>query len=209
MDTQTNDSMDADTLQALYAKTIYTLRESGKELLKQHGVDSAPALLEKICSGELSEHPAYENYLRARIIDQMRMEVRTQASEQLYGKAISDHSPSGVHLLLKNRIEEWYAQRLAEPVRLAQDALLLSLDNGLLIEARYFNNDEYSVAWSWGDVEMRIDTAPVHLNMATFPHHLHGDDSRVAVDSVSCARDDCWRNFSRLIDMLLVNPLLN
>lgn len=200
--------MDADALQALYAKTIYTLRESGKELLKQYGADNASALLEKIRGGELPEHPAYEHYLSARIVDQMRMEVRAQASETLYGTAISDSPSASVHMLLKDQIDERYAMRLAEPVRVAQDALLLSLDNGLLIEARYFSKDEYSVGWIWGEAEMRIDTAPVHVDLATFPHHLHGDDSPVAVDPVSCPGNDCWINFSHLIDMLLVNPLL-
>lgn len=201
--------MDADALQALYAKTIYTLRESGKELLKQYCVDSASALLEKIRGGELPEHPAYEHYLSARIVDQMRMEVRAQASETLYGTAISDTPSPSVHMLLKEQIEERYATRLAEPVRVAQDALLLSLDNGLLIEARYFSKDEYSVGWCWGDAEMRIDTAPVHVDLPTFPHHLHGSDSPAAVDPVSCPGNDYWINFSRLIDMLLVNPLLD
>jgi hypothetical protein len=209
MDTQTTDSMDADVLQALYAKTIYTLRESAKELPKQHSVESVAALLEKIRCGELPEHPAYENYLSARIIDQMKLQVRVQASEQLYGTTISDAKSISVHLLLKNQIEERYAQRVAEPMRLPQDALLLSLGNGLMIEARYFSTDEYSVGWCWGEAEVRIDTAPLHVDLATFPHHLHGDDSPVAVDPASCPDDDFWVNFPRLIDMFLVNPLLD
>lgn len=208
MDSQMTDALDADALQALYAKAIYTLRESGKSLLKQYQVESATDLLEKIRCGELAEHPAYEHYLSARIIEQMRMEVRAQASEELYGKAISDVPSTNIHLLLKSRIEENYARRLSEPVRMAQDALLLSLDNGVMIEARYFSKDEYSINWCWGEAEMRIDTAPVHIDLTTFPHHMHGDDEPLTADPVSCPGNDCWLNFSRLVDMLLVKPLL-
>lgn len=208
MDSQTMDQMEADALQALYAKTIYTLRESGKELLKQYQVDSARALLEKIRCGELAEHPTYEHYLSALIVDQMRMQVRAQAAEQIYGKAVSDVPPISAHLMLKNGVEEQYAQRLSEPVRLAPDALLLSFDTGLMVEARYFSNDEYSIGWSWGDAELRIDTAPVQIDLATFPHHLHDDRNAVRDDPVSCPGNDCWLNFSCLIDTLLINPLL-
>lgn len=211
MDNQQDEARDVDAEQALYAQIIYTLRESRKELLKRYAVDSEAALLEKIRCGEMAEHPAYEHYLSALIVDQMRSEVRGQAA-QLSGTASSDVAPISVHLMLMDGIETHYAQRLAEPVRLAQDALLLSFDNGLMMEARYFSKDEYSIGWSWGEAEFRIDTAPVHLDGATFPHHLHDDGGIISGvirgDPASCPGTECWRNFSALIEMLLVNPLL-
>lgn len=208
MDNQSDAAMDVDAQQALFAKIIYTLRESRKELLKRYAVDSEAALLEKIRAGEMAEHPAYEHYLSALIVEQTRMEVRAQATAQLSGTAASDIAPISVHLMLMEGIERQYGQRLAEPPRLAQDALLLSFDSGLMVEARYFSKDEYSIGWSWGEAEFRIDTAPVHMECATFPHHLHDDGGTVRADPASCPGTDCWRNFSRLIDRLLVNPLL-
>lgn len=207
-----NDQADAadetEAMNALYAQTIFALRESRKHLLKRYAVETEAALLEQIRAGALAVHPAYEHYLSALIVEQTRMVVRAQASEYLGGTAAPDHAPVSVHLMLKENIEEHYASRLAEPVRLAQDALLLSFDSGLMVEARYFNKDEYSIGWSWGEAELRIDTAPVHVNEASFPHHVHDCGGALRADPVSCPGSDCWINFSCLIDRLLVDPLL-
>jgi hypothetical protein len=209
MDYQLTETLDDNALQALYSKIIYSLRESRKELLKRHAVDHESDLLGKIKAGAIPAHPAYEHYLSARIVDHMRMQLRAQAAEQLSGMQSSEIIPVGVHLLLKDAVEEHYSDRLAEPVRLAQDALLLAFDNGLLVEARYFSNDEYSINWCWGDSEMRIDTAPVPLEgSASFPHHMHDSHDAVRADPVTCPGIDCWQNFSRLLDRILANPLL-
>jgi hypothetical protein len=208
MDDQVTESLDDNALQALYAKIIYSLRESRKELLRQHAVADEVQLLEKIRTGEVAEHPAYEHYLGALIVDQMRLQLRAQATEQLSGVPPSEAAPASVHLLLKDAIEEQYAERLAEPVRLAQDALLLSFDSGLMVEARYFSKDEYSIGWSYGDAEFRIDTAPVDTDCGSFPHHVHDINDVKHSDDFSSPGLDCWTNFSRLIDRLLEQPLL-
>lgn len=202
---------DPETLQALYARTMFALRESRKHLLKQYGLDSEDALLQRIRSGELAEHPAYEHYLSARITTQVRDAVRAQAAAELAGAVFdagADDAPACVHLMLQDLVGEHYGERLSEPPRLAQDALLLSFDTGLMLEARYFSRDEYSIAWSWGDAELRVDTAPVHALCASFPNHLHDAGGAVRPDSVTRTGNDCWLNFSRLLDRLLDDPLL-
>lgn len=220
MDYDLDYAFEADALQSLYAKTLYTLRESRKAMLAQYAVESEAALLDKIRGGELPEHPAYEHYLSALIIEQTRMQVRAQVLQQLSGaetevRAEADaDSDAGsgaeisVHLMLKDNVDQHYADRLSEPVRLAQDALLLAFDSGLMIEARYFSRDEYSIAWSWGEAELRIDTAPLHADCTTFPQHLHDDAGMLRADLVTEAGTECWVNFSRLIDLLLLDPLL-
>lgn len=204
-----DNEIDINTLETLYARTIFTLRESRKEVLKRYGVDDETAILEKIKCGELDEHPAYEHYLSALIVEQTRMHVRAQAVVQLGGQESDDATPASVHLMLKEQIEERYAGRLSEPVRMAQDALLLAFDTGLMVEARYFSKDEYSIGWSWGEAVLRIDTAPVHGDSATFPHHRHDDEGGLYPDVVTSPGGDCWLNFSRLLDALLVNPMLD
>ena len=208
MDDRSDHAYDAEVLQTLYAKTLYTLRESRKELLKQYAVENEAGLLEKIAGGELGEHPAYEHYLGALIIDQTRLQVRAQAVEQLSGIAADGDAEISLHLMLKDKIEEHYAHLLSDPVRLAQDALLLFFDSGLMVEVRYFSQDEYSIGWRWGDAELRIDTAPVHADCITFPHHLHDDSAVLRADTMTVPGTACWLNFSRLIDMLLADPLL-
>lgn len=202
MDYQTDTAAETEAMQTLYARTIYALRESRKHILKTYAVDGEAALLEQIRNGELDEHPAYEHYLSALIVEQTRQVVRAQASGQ------SDALEPNVHLMLMERAAEHYGARLSEPVRMAQDALLFAFDSGLMVEARYLSKDEYSIGWCWGEAELRIDTAPLHLDCASFPHHLHDQHGAVRADPVSCAGSDCWHNFSRLIDRLLVDPLL-
>jgi hypothetical protein len=200
--------MTPEALQALYAKTAYLLRESRKTLLKNYGVEDEAALLDRIKCGDASEHPAYDHYLSALIMEQTRMQVRADMLAKFGGVHGAEETPISVHLLLQDKLEAHYAHRLAEPIRMAQDALLLSFDNGLMMEVRYFSSEEYALNWCWGEAELRIDTAPTHPDCTTFPQHLHGEDGVVSADPVTRPGTECWVNFSRLLDLLLVNPLL-
>jgi hypothetical protein len=200
-------TIDDEALQVLYARNSYLLRESRKALLVQYAVETDDVLLEKIKSGKVNAHPAYEHYLSALIVEQLRQQMRAEMAAQF--NDTGDTVPSlSVHLMLKNRLEAQYAEHLSEPVRLAQDALLLSFNSGLMMEVRYFSSTEYAINWSWGDAELRIDTAPLHPDCATFPQHLHDRAGRLLADPVTQPGTDCWSNFSGLLDVLLQDPLL-
>ncbi|MGV8894196.1 MAG: hypothetical protein ACOH2K_14890 [Burkholderiaceae bacterium] len=203
------EAANAEDLQVLYAKTAYMLRESRKEVLRQYAVDSEAVLLEKIKNGELSEHPAYEHYLSALILDQTRMQVRAEMMEQ-FGDALTVQAEPAMcmHLIFKENLEEHYAERMVESVRMAQDALTLSFDTGLMMEVRYFSNEEYSVNWSWGDAELRMDTAPVHASCTDSPLHVHDENGIVRAGPMADYGLDDWRNFSSMLDVLLLDPLL-
>jgi hypothetical protein len=198
---------DPEEIQKVYAKTNFVLREARKELLAKYEVEDEPALLEKIRSGQVEEHPGYDHYLSALILEQTRQHVRADLLAQM-GREVDD-LPASVHLMLKDRVEAHYADRLDGPVSMMQDALLLSFDNGMSMEVRYYSADEYQVVWIWGEAQLRIDTAPTHPQCPTFPHHLHGDDGGIHADSVTLPGSDCWTNFSRLLDVLLADPLLS
>lgn len=198
---------DPENMQKLYAKTNYLLRESRKAVLDQYKAVDEEDLLGQIKSGQVDEHPAYGHYLSALIMEQTRLHVRGELLAELGGGDDAD-APVSVHLMLKEQLETHYAHRLSEPVRLAQDALILSFDSGLLMEVRYYSANEYLFSWSWGEAELGIDTAPVYPECPTFPHHLHGDEGTILPDSVTLPGTDCWTNFSRLLDALLANPLL-
>lgn len=193
---------DADAMQMVYARTLYTLRESRKTMLAPYAVADEASLLEKIRCRDIAAHPAYEHYLGALIIDQARGAIRAELTQQSGGAGTL------VHAMLQEQVDAHYAHRLSEPVRLAQDALLVFFDTGLMVEARYFSADEYAIAWCWGEAELRIDTAPVDPDCASFPHHLHDDTGQLRADTVTRPGTPCWSNFSRLIDALLLDPLL-
>ncbi|WP_317205274.1 hypothetical protein [Janthinobacterium sp.] len=196
-------TIDDDTLQALYARTSYLLRESRKTLLKRYAVADEEGLLGRIRAAEIATHPAYEHYLSARILGQMGAQVRAEMSAQLRGAEAPEEGSISAHWRLKEELETHYAQRMSEPVRLAQDALLLAFDTGLMMEVRYFSADEYALMWSWGDAELRIDTA------ALDGRRLCGADGAQAQDSWTTPGTDCWRNFSGLLEVLLRDPLLS
>lgn len=199
-------SGELDAMQALYARTLYSLRESRKAMLQPYAVADEAGLLERIRRGDVAPHPAYEHYLGALIIDQARAEVRTELTQRMCGAEPGDSIR--VHPMLEQKVTEHYAHRLSAPVRCAQDALLLFFDSGLIVEARYFSADEYAIAWCWGEAELRIDTAPAHADCATFPQHLHDDCGQLRADTLTRPGTPCWSNFSRLIDALLLDPLL-
>jgi len=197
------ETMDVEALENLYARTTYLLRESRKEILKRYAVDDEAALLEKIRAGETAAHPAYEHYLSALILEQTRAQV--QAEMVALGKDSVDDVPTiSVHLMLKERLERDYIDRMSEPPRLAQDALTLAFDTGLLMELRYISADAYSIEWSNGEHDLRIDTAPGCAEA----RHLHGPAGSRLPPGLMRAGVDCWKNFSELLDVLLRDPLL-
>lgn len=203
------DPENAEALQELYAKTAFKLRESRKEVLRQYAAECEVDLLEKIKNRDVSEHPAYDHYLSALILEQTRLQVRAEMILQFGDTPAGFVAPAVcLHLILKEMLEEHYAQRMVEPVRLAQDALTLSFDTDLMMEVRYFSDEEYSINWSWGDAELRIDTAPIHVNCAIFPLHVHDENGAVRPGPSAIPGLDSWHNFSRLLDILLLDPLL-
>ncbi|MBV2236045.1 MAG: hypothetical protein KUL75_10950 [Sterolibacterium sp.] len=113
-----------------------------------------------------------------------------------------------LHLELKEQLETAYGTQLPAGVTLHQDALLMNFDNGLALEVRYANADEYAINWLWGDARLRIDTAPLHEGLATYPNHFHDVDEQIRPDPLTRPGAAPWDNLRRLIDALLEDPLL-
>lgn len=197
-----------EAMQTLYAKTLYRLRESRKALLKQYGVSEESQLLERIRLGETGEHPGYEHYLGALILEQGRLQLREEMLGQFRGAPIGALPAVSLHLLFQERLEATYSGRLSEPPRLALDALLVAFDTGLMMEVRAFSSEEFSFHWSWGEAELRCDTAPVHAELEDFPCHVHLDDGRIVAGPAGIIGVEPWTAFCRLVDILLADPLL-
>ena len=66
-------------------RLLYEIRENHKNLLAQYSAEDEPALLQKITSGEVAEHPAYEHYLSANILSQTRESIREDIKNYLRG----------------------------------------------------------------------------------------------------------------------------
>lgn len=113
-----------------------------------------------------------------------------------------------LHARLKDAIDHHFADRLVAPVQLARDALIVRLANGVLLELRQASAEEYALNWRCGDTQLRIDTAPVHPDLASFPNHLHAADGSVRADPLTHPGHDPWENVRDLLEALCVDPLL-
>jgi hypothetical protein len=113
-----------------------------------------------------------------------------------------------LHPQLADRIAAHYAEALQEPPRTAQDAVLLVFTNGLAVELRMANAEEYAMRWRWGDAELCIDTAPLYRDLPTYPHHLHDLEGAVRPDPLTTPGADPWQNVQAVLDAILQDPLL-
>jgi hypothetical protein len=65
------------------SRLLYELRRNRDRVLNHWGAADAPALLARIEAGEVAEHPAYEHYLSARILDETRQAIRDMLAVRL------------------------------------------------------------------------------------------------------------------------------
>jgi hypothetical protein len=108
-----------------------------------------------------------------------------------------------IHTQLADAIGQHYGERLTQPPQLTQDALTLAFDSGLLVQLRFANADEYSIQWSFDGRELRIDTAPLHPGLTSFPNHLHDADGTVRADTLTRPGRAPWENLQAVLDSLL------
>ena len=113
-----------------------------------------------------------------------------------------------LNLEIKEQVEAYFAAHLSAEIVLYQDALHVYLVNGVEIEIRILDDSQYSFVWHWGDAKLRIDTAPIHQLLSTFPNHLHDNDDRLLPDPITIVGDTPWHNVQKLLARLIVDPLL-
>ncbi|SMF01369.1 toxin-antitoxin system TumE family protein [Pseudogulbenkiania subflava] len=110
--------------------------------------------------------------------------------------------------MLRDAIIDDYGEILAGDINLFQDAISLELLNGTLLEIKAASNSEYSFIWKYGAHILRLDTAPLHPELATFPHHLHDAGGVVRPDPVTTPGRPLADNVRRLLAALGHDPLL-
>lgn len=117
-----------------------------------------------------------------------------------------------LHPELLEQISRDFGERFRTPARLTQDALIVELDNGVELTVRYAAADAYSLRWRFAvdsaDVELGIDTAPLHPALATRPNHLHLADGRVVADPLTRPDRSPLENVGAVLGAVLVSPML-
>ncbi|MFT3759714.1 hypothetical protein [Thauera sp.] len=113
-----------------------------------------------------------------------------------------------LHTAILEHIEREHADALAAAPQLTQDALTVTLRNGITLTVRYAASDAYSLRWHSGPdtVETGINTAPIHPHLATRPNHLLRSDGTVAADPVTRIDASPEANVSALINALCSDP---
>lgn len=117
-----------------------------------------------------------------------------------------------LHPELLEQISRDFCARLRNPARLTQDALILELDNGVDLTVRYAADDAYSLRWRFAidaaELELGIDTAPLHPTLATRPNHLHLADGRVVADPLTRPDRPPAHNVAAVLEAILASPTL-
>jgi hypothetical protein len=90
---------------------------------------------------------------------------------------------------------------------LRADRLRLILIDGSLIDVRYPMEEKFSFHWQRDDNIYRIDTAPHHKGIRTFPRHIHfSSEDNVIEDYVlreNVSPEENFRRFMRWVSEIL------
>lgn len=108
-----------------------------------------------------------------------------------------------LHARLAEQVIEEIGARLQGMPSVSHDALTLELDNGIVLQARFAGPGEYSIQWRHGNTEQRIDTAPLHPDLASFPNHRHPSDGPVCADHLTRVDRSPWDNLLAVLKALL------
>jgi hypothetical protein len=95
---------------------------------------------------------------------------------------------------------------LVVDVELYADRMKLTLIDGSWIDVRYPVENKFSFHWQRGENIYRIDTAPHHRNIKTFPRHIHfGSESNIVEDYVTkgFSAEQNFRNFMKWVKEIL------
>ena len=113
-----------------------------------------------------------------------------------------------LHEELSAEVISHCGERLQGVPRQSFDAMTITFDNGLDVELRFAGDGEYCIAWQWQGEIRRIDTAPLHPGLATFPNHLHTADGGPQPDPLTVPGRTPWENLRAVLDALLQDPRL-
>lgn len=81
------------------------------------------------------------------------------------------------------------------------DGLVLTIKDNSILEVRYPKPEEYSFNWVHHQKGFRIDTAPGHRDLGTFPNHLH-QGNEVIPDPVTAIGNSPTENLGEVLVFL-------
>ncbi len=108
-----------------------------------------------------------------------------------------------LHAEIMEQIIDRYGELLADTPKQNYDAVSAIFAGGIRMEIRFASSTEYSLGWSTESGEFRIDTAPLHEELATYPNHLHTPGGELRADPYTTPGAPPWDNIRAVLDAIL------
>ncbi|MCX9076241.1 MAG: DUF6516 family protein [Candidatus Methanoperedens sp.] len=89
-------------------------------------------------------------------------------------------------IIIAQCAQEHFSEILSEKPIIFSDKVRLVFVDGSYMDIRYPVDSKYSFHWQRKDGIIRIDTAPHHRQLSTYPRHMHiGKEDDVIEDTVT------------------------
>ncbi|MCX9010072.1 MAG: DUF6516 family protein [Candidatus Methanoperedens sp.] len=89
-------------------------------------------------------------------------------------------------IIISRCAEENFSDILNEAPVIYSDKVRLIFVDGSYMDIRYPVDSKYSFHWQLKESIIRIDTAPHHRQLSTYPRHMHaGDEDNVVEDTIT------------------------
>ena len=108
-----------------------------------------------------------------------------------------------IHERLVKVIGEEFGPFILEGPEIFYDGVKVKLKNGFTLTVIYPRDREYLFSWCAGDRKERIDTAPVHNGLKTFPNHYHTSRGEVKEDPLTAPSRPPEENLRQVMRALL------
>ena len=99
--------------------------------------------------------------------------------------------------------EDHFSDIIREAPFIYSDKVRLIFIDGSFMDIRYPVDSKYSFHWQLEDEIVRIDTAPHHRNVSTYPRHMHiGKEENVVDDSITRVGNTIEENVMSVLEFV-------
>ena len=108
---------------------------------------------------------------------------------------------NSIHKNLVDSLNNELASFLEGEPQFLYDGVQVDLKSGTNLQIIYPNEKEYVFTWEKNGRNLKIDTAPLHKDLPTFPNHFHcGDELRA--DAVTSLKNSPRENLKKVIEYI-------
>ena len=108
---------------------------------------------------------------------------------------------STIHEKLVELLNNELAPFLEGEPQFLYDGIQAKLKSGPNLQIIYPTTEEYVFSWEQDGESLKIDTAPVHNDLPTFPNHFHSGDV-VEPDTVTNIKNSPEENLKKVIEFI-------